>query len=239
MYGESPEDVYYYLTVYNEPIVQPAEPEGVDVEGILRGHVPAAARGPAGRAARAAQILASGVAVPWALEAQQLLRDDWGVAADVWSVTSWNELRRDGLRCDEQAFLQPGAEAPVPYVTQRLDGRARAGRRGERLHAPGAGPDPAVGAGRLRHARHRRLRLLRHPAGGPPVLPHRRPVGRRPACCCSSRDAARSTRRLPAQAVEKYRLHDVAAGTTGSTRRRAPDATELDRSGTSLKGSSS
>ena len=57
--------------------------------------------------ARAAQILASGVAVPWALEAQQLLRDDWGVAADVWSVTSWNELRRDGLRCDEQAFLQP------------------------------------------------------------------------------------------------------------------------------------
>ena len=44
-----------------------------------------------------AQLLGSGVGVPWALEAQQLLADDWGVAADVWSVTSWNELRRDGL----------------------------------------------------------------------------------------------------------------------------------------------
>src|SRR3954465_5386725 len=68
--------------------------------------------------------IASGVAVAWALEAQQLLRDDWGVAADVWSVTSWSELRRDGLRCDEQAFVQPGSsmnsEGPVPYVTQRL-----------------------------------------------------------------------------------------------------------------------
>src|SRR3954453_8813646 len=132
MYGESPEDVYYYLTVYNEPQPQPVEPEGLDVEGVLRGmYLLKTADDPSdqhGGGGPRGQILASGVAVPWALEAQQLLRDDWGVAADVWSVTSWSELRRDGLRCDEQAFLQPGAsvngEAPVPFVTQRLAGAA-------------------------------------------------------------------------------------------------------------------
>ncbi len=63
-------------------------------------------------------LLASGS--PWALEAQELLATDWGVAADVWSVTSWGELRRDGLACDEHAFLHPTEETRVPYVTQRL-----------------------------------------------------------------------------------------------------------------------
>jgi pyruvate dehydrogenase E1 component len=121
MYGENPEDVIYYITVYNEPIVQPAEPSGVDVEGILRGmHLVAPAEIGHEESRPRAQILASGVALPWALEAQQLLRNDWGVAADVWSVTSWNELRRDGLNCDREAFLSPGSEVPIPYVTQRL-----------------------------------------------------------------------------------------------------------------------
>ncbi len=110
MYGENPEDVMYYLTVYNEPIVQPAEPEDVDVEGILRGIylLKEGSFEGVGEDARRAQLLASGVGVPWALEAQELLARDWGVAADVWTVTSWNELRRDGLRCDEQTFLHPG-----------------------------------------------------------------------------------------------------------------------------------
>nr|WP_211298842.1 pyruvate dehydrogenase (acetyl-transferring), homodimeric type [Kineococcus rhizosphaerae] len=117
MYGEDPENVIYYLTVYNEPMVMPAEPEGVDVEGILRGmHRIAVGEGDGPRT----QLLASGVGVPWALEAQQLLKDDFGVVADVWSVTSWNELRRDGLACDEHAFLNPGDESKVPYVTQKL-----------------------------------------------------------------------------------------------------------------------
>ena len=80
------------------------------------------AEGLEGKGAPRAQILASGVSVPWALEAQALLREDWNVAADVWSVTSWGELRRDGLRCDEQAFLHPADEAPVPFVSQRLGG---------------------------------------------------------------------------------------------------------------------
>ncbi|MGH3468825.1 MAG: pyruvate dehydrogenase (acetyl-transferring), homodimeric type, partial [Thermocrispum sp.] len=88
--GEDP-NVFYYLTLYNEPIAQPAQPEDVDIDGILAGmhrYAPAD-EGPGPRA----QILASGIAVPWALHAQQLLRDDWGVHADVWSVTSWTQLR--------------------------------------------------------------------------------------------------------------------------------------------------
>ena len=120
MYGESPEKIYYYLTLYNEPYVQPAEPEGVDVEGILRGiyrYSPA----PDGDGPKA-QLLASGVAMQWALQAQQLLQDDWNVQADVWSVTSWNELRRDGLESDEHNFMQPDGDLRQPYVTRKLDG---------------------------------------------------------------------------------------------------------------------
>jgi pyruvate dehydrogenase E1 component len=121
MYGEDPENVFYYLTIYNEPYVQPAEPEGVDIEGILRGlHLV----GPAGEGdGPRAQVLASGVAVPWALAAQTLLRDDWGVHADVWSVTSWTELRRDGLAVDRHNLLNPTAEPQTAYVTTRLAGR--------------------------------------------------------------------------------------------------------------------
>jgi pyruvate dehydrogenase E1 component len=120
MYGESPEQIYYYLTLYNEPYVQPAEPEGVDVEGILRGiyrYSPA----PEGDGPKA-QLLASGVAMQWALQAQQLLQDDWNVQADVWSVTSWNELRRDGLESDEHNFMQPEGDLRQPYVTRKLEG---------------------------------------------------------------------------------------------------------------------
>ncbi|WP_077487951.1 pyruvate dehydrogenase (acetyl-transferring), homodimeric type [Sinomonas mesophila] len=121
MYGGKHEDpnVMYYLTVYNEPIVQPAEPEELDVDGLLKGIYllsPAKIDGPR------TQLLASGVSVPWALEAQQILADEWGVSADVWSVTSWNELRREGLAAEEEAFLNPGQEARVPFVTQQLAG---------------------------------------------------------------------------------------------------------------------
>ena len=118
-------NVIYYLTVYNEPMVQPAQPENVDREGILRGmHLvaPGSSDGVPEGAPRA-QLLGSGVGLPWALEAQHLLREDWGVVADVWSVTSWSELRRDGMRCDATAFLHPEEERPVPYVTQRLADR--------------------------------------------------------------------------------------------------------------------
>ncbi|MFB9954192.1 pyruvate dehydrogenase (acetyl-transferring), homodimeric type [Cellulomonas denverensis] len=120
MYGQDDPrdpDVMYYLTVYNEPIVQPAEPENVDVDGILKGiYLLSPAEGEGVKA----QILASGVAVPWALEAKQLLAEDWGVNAAVWSVTSWSELRREALAADQHAFLNPGAEVQVPYLTRKL-----------------------------------------------------------------------------------------------------------------------
>ena len=124
MYGSSEqhphgEDVFYYFTIYNEPIPQPAEPADVDVQGILRGiHLISPALGEQGRPR--AQVLASGVAVPWALRAQELLGQDWGVDVDVWSVTSWNELRRDALMADEHNFLHPDAEPHTPYITSRL-----------------------------------------------------------------------------------------------------------------------
>jgi pyruvate dehydrogenase E1 component len=120
MYGENSENVFYYLTVYNEPISQPVAPDNVDVDGILRGmHLYA----PAGDfAGPRTQLMASGIAMPWAMEAAQLLRDEWGVAADVWSVTSWNELRRDGLAADRFNMLNPTSDAQVPFVTQRLRG---------------------------------------------------------------------------------------------------------------------
>ncbi|ARF55165.1 pyruvate dehydrogenase (acetyl-transferring), homodimeric type [Streptomyces gilvosporeus] len=124
MYGETPdgkpgEDVFYYLTVYNEPIQHPAEPADVDVDGILKGlhRVSAGEKGE-----HAAQILASGVAVPWAVEAQRILADEWNVKADVWSATSWNELRREAVAVEEHNLLHPEEDQRVPYVTQKLQG---------------------------------------------------------------------------------------------------------------------
>ncbi|HEY2441904.1 MAG TPA: pyruvate dehydrogenase (acetyl-transferring), homodimeric type, partial [Streptosporangiaceae bacterium] len=146
------EDIFYYLTVYNEPYPQPAEPADYPGgstalrEAILRGlyryqaeagNTPDSVRsaagpqpgsqpaaGQAGQAGQAprAQILASGVAVRSALAAQQLLAADWGVTAAVWSATSWTELRRDALDCDEHNMLHPDSEQRVPYVTRVLDG---------------------------------------------------------------------------------------------------------------------
>ena len=123
MYGDAGDrdpNVMYYMTVYNEPYQQPAEPEDVDVEGILRG-IHRVAAVPDGDGPQA-QILASGVGVPWALEAAELLAHDFGVRAAVWSVTSWNELRRDALAAEKDAFLNPDSTPRVPYVTQKLQG---------------------------------------------------------------------------------------------------------------------
>ena len=120
MYGEDSEDVFYYLTVYNEPIPQPAQPDDVDVEGIVRGmHLISPA--PAGDGPQA-QLLASGISVPWALKAQRLLAEQWGVRASVWSVTSWTELRRDGLACDRFNMTQPDQPPATAFVTAKLSG---------------------------------------------------------------------------------------------------------------------
>ena len=119
MYGEPGENIFYYLSIYNEPFPQPAEPDDVDVEGILAGLHRVSAAGPDSEGPRA-QILASGIAVPWALAASGALAADWGVHADVWSVTSWTELRREAIAVDEWNLMHPEDEARTPYVTRRL-----------------------------------------------------------------------------------------------------------------------
>ena len=115
-------NVMYYLTLYNEPMRQPAEPEDLDVDALLQGMYRYATGDDSGLGGTPprAQLLASGVAMPWALEAQRLLRDDWGVVADVWSVTSWAELRREAMACDEDAFLHPEQPRRTPFVTRQL-----------------------------------------------------------------------------------------------------------------------
>ncbi|MTA04574.1 MAG: pyruvate dehydrogenase (acetyl-transferring), homodimeric type, partial [Actinobacteria bacterium] len=117
MYGENSENVFYYLTVYNEPYIQPEEPANLDVEGLLKGiylYAPATIR-----SKRKVNLLASGVGVNWAIKAQKLLAEDWDIAANVWSVTSWNELRRDGLAVDRHNLLNPNDQRTA-YITKKL-----------------------------------------------------------------------------------------------------------------------
>ncbi len=123
MYGQDPENVYYYMTIYNEPYAQPAEPENFDPEGLLRG-IYRYRKAPESRS-NVAQILTSGVAMPEALRAADLLAADWDVAADVWSVTSWGELNRDGIGVEKELLRHPeragsGPDAPQAYVTKAL-----------------------------------------------------------------------------------------------------------------------
>ncbi len=125
------ENIFYYLTVYNEPYPQPPAPvtEGGPTaldEGILRGlyrYAGAEEISPERSVASAprARILASGVAMRQALSAASLLAADWGVAADVWSATSWTELRRDAMACESRNLLHPGSDR-VLYVTSVLSG---------------------------------------------------------------------------------------------------------------------
>jgi pyruvate dehydrogenase E1 component len=122
MYGSTEahphgEDVIYYMTVYNEPVLQPAEPEGLDVEGLLKGMYRTEK---AGNDGPRVQLLASGVGYPWIRDAARMLAEDWGVAADLWSVTSWNELARDAVHIEEWNLLNPGESPRTPYLTEVL-----------------------------------------------------------------------------------------------------------------------
>ncbi|UYM05611.1 pyruvate dehydrogenase (acetyl-transferring), homodimeric type [Solicola gregarius] len=125
MYGatdEHPhgENVIFYMTAYNEPVVQPVEPENLDVEALLKGaylYRPAPDFSPDAPKAR---IMASGVGLPWALEAQDILADRYSVAADVWSVTSWNELAREATDAESWNLNHPGEHARTPYITSAL-----------------------------------------------------------------------------------------------------------------------
>jgi pyruvate dehydrogenase E1 component len=131
MYGEKSDtdhQVFYYLTVYNEPKPQPPAPEIADLDDqVLRGLYKFSAAPEVtgnGDAARA-QLIASGTAIHWALDAQRMLAADWGVAAEVWSATSWTELRREALECDKEnrlaAAAGTGAAHRTPWITHQLE----------------------------------------------------------------------------------------------------------------------
>jgi pyruvate dehydrogenase E1 component len=114
------ESIFYYLTVGNEPLPMPAMPEGQEVrEGILKGLYRFKASEKKDAKLRA-QLFGSGSIMFEVLKAQQILEEKYGVAADVWSVTSYKALYRDGNDCERWNMLHPGAEPRVPFVTQKL-----------------------------------------------------------------------------------------------------------------------
>jgi pyruvate dehydrogenase E1 component len=112
------ESVYYYLTVMNEQYEQPAMPDGAR-EGILKG-LYRLRPSPRAKTRLRAQLLGSGAILPEVLKAQGLLAEKYGVAADVWSVTSYKELYRDGNACERWNMLHPGEPPRLPYVTECL-----------------------------------------------------------------------------------------------------------------------
>jgi pyruvate dehydrogenase E1 component len=125
------EDVFYYLTLMNENYVHPPMPKGVE-EGILRGmyrlreggssrsqRSRSSSRSQRSRKPRV-QLLGSGTIVRETLAAADMLEEDFGVEADVWSVTSFGELRRDGMEAERWNTLHPTAKQRTPYVTECL-----------------------------------------------------------------------------------------------------------------------
>ena len=120
MYGESPEDVFYYLTLYNENHVMPAMADDV-AEGIVEGLYrwqPA----PEGDHAHAATVLFSGSAQGAAREAQAELAERWGVGVELWSATSYKKLREEAMATERWNRLHPGEDARTPRVTELLAG---------------------------------------------------------------------------------------------------------------------
>ncbi|HXE91531.1 MAG TPA: pyruvate dehydrogenase (acetyl-transferring), homodimeric type [Terriglobales bacterium] len=117
MYVEG-ESVFYYLTVMNEPYAMPHMPKGVR-EGILRGMY--RFRPAQKKHKLQAQLFGSGAILPQVIQAQEML-DKYGVAADVWSITSYKELYRDGNAAERWNMLHPRSKPRRPYVTECLEG---------------------------------------------------------------------------------------------------------------------
>src|SRR6185312_606816 len=198
MYGSSEEhphgeDVFYYITLYNEPYQQPPQPENLDVEGLVKGIY----------------------RLSPALEAQQLLGQDWGVAADVWSVTSWTELSRDAERVERAKILDPGAEVGVPYISKVLaetEGPVIATsdwqRAVQNLIAPWVPGDfVALGADGFGFSDTRAAARRHFLIDGPSMVV---------AALAALERRGEYRAGAAAEAAAKYELHDVRAGRSGS-----------------------
>jgi pyruvate dehydrogenase E1 component len=114
------EDVYYYITLMNENYIHPAMPEGVE-QGILKGMY--LLRDSKTKNKLRVQLMGSGTILREVEAAAELLEKDWGVAADVWSATSYTELRRDGLAAERWNMLHPEAKQKVCFVEKMLQER--------------------------------------------------------------------------------------------------------------------
>jgi pyruvate dehydrogenase E1 component len=161
MYVEQ-ENIFYYITVMNEAYTHPGLNEGSQ-EGILKGLY---LLKPGLGAENKVQLMGSGTILREVIAAADLLRDDYGVSADIWSATSFNELRRDGQACSRWNMLHPNDTPKVPYITQQLAGARRPVHRRHRLRARLRRSGARVCAGPLCGTRHRRLWPLGYP---PPV----------------------------------------------------------------------
>jgi pyruvate dehydrogenase E1 component len=125
MYVEQ-QDVFYYLTVMNENYAHPAMPEGAEA-GIIKGMYLFKEKDTSGKKQGekpTVQLMGSGTILREVIAAAELLEKDFGVAADIWSVTSFTELRREGLDCERWNMLHPEAQPRVSYVEQCLAGRS-------------------------------------------------------------------------------------------------------------------
>jgi len=118
MYGPEPEDVFYYLTLYNETYPMPAIPDGVTEEDVVAGlyRFAAAPDGPS----RRATILFSGTAHTAAREAQALLAEHHDVAADLWAAPGWKQLREDAVDVERWNRLHPADDPRTPFLTEKL-----------------------------------------------------------------------------------------------------------------------
>jgi len=117
---ENREDLFYYITLYNETYPQAAMPEGSE-EGILKG-IYLFRKSEVAKPKARVQLLGSGPILTEALQAQQILAEKYNVAADLWSVTSYNELRREALKIERWNRLHPAEPAQTPYIQQVLQG---------------------------------------------------------------------------------------------------------------------
>jgi pyruvate dehydrogenase E1 component len=116
---EKQENVFYYLSVMNENYAQPGLKPGTE-DGIIKGMYKL--KEGEGKLKTRVQLLGSGTILRESLAAQELLAKDWGISADVWSVTSYTELARDGYDAERWNMLHPTEKAKVPYVTAQLEG---------------------------------------------------------------------------------------------------------------------
>jgi pyruvate dehydrogenase E1 component len=115
------EDIYYYITLLNENYAHPDMPEGA-AEGILRGMYLLRDGGKAGKGGARVQLMGSGSILREVIAASELLAADWNVTSDIWSVTSFNEIARDGIAATRHNLFNPEAKPQLPYAASVMSG---------------------------------------------------------------------------------------------------------------------